>query len=81
MPARLRKTHQLEVRYKIQASQIINRLQKHIDSDSPIMEPSQVQAALGLLRKAVPDLTAIGGSDLMPPVKASVVVKFADGRD
>ena len=52
--------HQEDVRKKISASQIITRLTKHImgELDKP-MEPSQVTAALGLLRKCVPDLTAI----------------------
>lgn len=51
--------HPDSVRQKIQASQIINRLTAHINSDKPIMDSSQVTAALGLLRKCVPDLQAV----------------------
>ena len=47
---------------KIQANKIVNRLQRHIDSTvkSPLhyMLPSQVTAALGLLKKVMPDLAA-----------------------
>lgn len=42
-------------RAKIQAGNIINRLQKHIDG-AVEMSSSQVTAALGLLRKTLPDL-------------------------
>lgn len=44
-------------RLKIQASQIINRLTNHILGEVE-MSPSQVTAALGLLRKTLPDLAA-----------------------
>ena len=47
-----------EVREKIRASLIVNRLEDHILEDKE-MSASQVTAALGLLRKAVPDLGAI----------------------
>lgn len=80
MAARLRKQHQDEVRFKIQSSQLINRLQNHGLGKNK-MTVTQIRAAEVVLRKAVPDLTAIGGSDLMPPVQAAVVVKFGDGRD
>lgn len=46
-------------RKKIQASQIINRLTDHIVADEDIMSPSQVNAALGLLKKTLPDLKQI----------------------
>src|SRR5271168_3686286 len=46
------------VRRRIRASAIVNRLHKHILSDS-IMSSSQVRAAEVLLRKVVPDLAAI----------------------
>lgn len=57
MAAPLRKTRQQEVRQKIQASQIITRLTKHVMGKVD-MQPSQVTAALGLLKKTLPDLTA-----------------------
>jgi hypothetical protein len=49
--------HDDETRAKIQASQLINRLQDHVLSDLDL-KPTQVQAALGLLKKTLPDLTA-----------------------
>lgn len=59
MAARLRTYQQDEVRAKIQASQIINRLTSialgEVTGDN--LSP-QVTAALGLLRKVLPDLAA-----------------------
>ena len=46
------------IRSKIQATQIINRLQKHIDGDIE-MESTQVTAAVALLKKTVPDIQAV----------------------
>ena len=42
---------------KIKASQLINRLTDHILNDYE-MKKSQVSAALGLIKKVVPDLAA-----------------------
>ena len=47
-----------EAREKIRTTQIVKRLQGHIDGDIE-MVPSQVTAALGLLRKSIPDLAAV----------------------
>jgi len=58
MATRIRRQHSDEVRAKIQASQIINRLVGHVDGKIE-MTNSQVRAALGLLSKVVPDLAAI----------------------
>lgn len=49
--------HDEETRAKIQTSQLINRLQGHVAGEFDL-KPTQVQAALGLLRKTLPDLTA-----------------------
>ena len=51
--------HPDEVKERIQASQLINRLTDHALSDQPIMDASQVQAARALLNKVVPDLKAV----------------------
>lgn len=60
MAARLRKTHQDEVRLKIQASQLINRLQNHaLSLTEDELTPTQMKAIEILLRKSVPDLTAV----------------------
>ena len=59
MAARKQLFHPDEVRKKIQASQLINRLTKHALSNIPIMDASQVTAATKLLGKVVPDLKAV----------------------
>lgn len=53
---RLNPRHQDMVRHKIQASQIINRLQKCVDGDVE-MTSVQVRAAGILLDRSVPTLT------------------------
>ena len=59
MPARtLRIKHSDEVRAKIQASQLINRLQAHIDGKVSL-SPTQVRGIEILLRKSVPDLSRV----------------------
>jgi len=45
------------VRDKIRASQLVNRLEDHALGKVE-MSATQVQAALGLLKKCVPDLSA-----------------------
>jgi len=47
-----------EVRQKIRATLLIKKLEDHVLEDGD-MNPSQVTAALGLLKKSVPDLAAI----------------------
>lgn len=63
MAARIRKQHQDEVRSKIQASQLVNRLHKVAMGDVDA-DPTQVSAAKALLNKVLPDLKAVevGGS-------------------
>lgn len=59
MAARKQLWHPDAVKKKIQASQLINRLTEHALSDAPIMDASQVTAAVKLLGKVVPDLKAV----------------------
>lgn len=59
MARRKQAFHPDEVKAKIQASQLINRLTKHALSDEPIMDSSQVTAATRLLNKVVPDMKAV----------------------
>ena len=59
MASRKQLWHPDEVKQKIQASQLINRLTKHALSKAPIMDASQVTAAVKLLGKVVPDLKAV----------------------
>lgn len=71
MAARTKRiVHDENTRMKIKASQLIKRLEKHIlaepekDADGDmvikgLMAQSQVTAALGLLKKVLPDLSAV----------------------
>ena len=59
MAARLRKFHSDEIRAKIQASQLINVLQNHALNGEDEMPASRMKAIEILLRKSVPDLSAI----------------------
>ena len=58
MAARKQLFHPEEVKQKIQASQLINRLQSHALSE-PCMTDGQVRAAFGLLDKVLPSLKAV----------------------
>ena len=58
MAARLRLRHQDEIRAKIQASQLINRLTNHAFGEIDLT-PTQIKAIEILLRKCVPDLAAV----------------------
>lgn len=62
MAARLRKTHQEDVRLKIQASQLINVLQNHALGMTPDLQPSRLKAIEILLKKTLPDLSQVSGS-------------------
>lgn len=66
MAARLRATHQNDVRQKIRASQLINRLYKHAEGEVD-MSATQVQAAKILLDKSLSNApTEISGVDGEP---------------
>ena len=58
MAARLSPKHDQLTRYKIQTSQLVNRLNSFAldESESIRMTSDQVRAALGLLKKTIPDL-------------------------
>ena len=59
MAARTRKLrHDDETRAKIQTSQLVNRLTDHVLGEVEL-SATQVTAALGLLRKTLPDLAAV----------------------
>ncbi len=58
MAARLRKMHQDDVRLKIKTSQLVNRLEDHIFGRVDLSQ-SQVSAAMGLLKKTLPDLSSV----------------------
>ena len=58
MAAPLRKTRQDEIRTKIGVAMIMSRLEKHI-AGTVELSATQIQAASILLKKAVPDLSAV----------------------
>lgn len=58
MAARKQLWHPDEVRAKIQASQLINRLHEHAFGGIELT-PAQVRSIEILLKKAVPDLSAV----------------------
>lgn len=58
-----------KTRAKIQTSQIINRLNSFINSEVQL-QPAQVTAALGLLKKSLPDLQSVEHSG---EVQATIV--------
>ena len=64
---KLRPKHTDEIRNKIRASQLVNRLENHVFGEVE-MNSTQVTAALGLLKKCVPDIQAVqhSGDDKNP---------------
>lgn len=61
MAARLRKTHQDDVRAKIQVSQLINRVNDYANgllTDEEV-SPNRLNAIKLLLNKALPDLSSV----------------------
>ena len=58
MAARIRKHHQDEVRARIQASQLVNRLTDHALGNCELSN-TQVRAIEILLRKSIPDLSSV----------------------
>ena len=74
----MNKLHQDDVRKKIQASQLINVLQNHALSDGEDeLSMSRMKAIEILLRKSIPDLSAVTLSgDENNPVHTSLEVVF-----
>jgi DNA repair protein RadC len=62
MAARLRKTHQEDVRTKIQVSQLLNVLQNHALGKLKDLSPSRLKAIEILLKKTLPDLSHTQGT-------------------
>jgi len=83
MAARLNRRHSDMVRTKIQATQLINRLQNHALGLEPIeLKPSQLKAIEILLKKSVPDLQSVevtGDSDA--PVAFKVITGIPNKSD
>ena len=68
MAARKNLSHPEIVRQRIKTSQLVNRLTDHANG-SVEMSATQVSAALGLLRKSLPDLSAITHSGSIETTK------------
>lgn len=76
MAARLNRHHSEEIRQKIQASVIIDRLQKHIMGELE-MTATQIQAANSLLDRSVPKLSQIQHvGDETAPIRLEGIVRF-----
>lgn len=71
MAARLNPRHSEMVREKIRATQLVNRLEDHVFGEAEL-SATQVTAALGLLRKCVPDLSA---QNIDADINAGVVIQ------
>lgn len=79
MAARMRKTHQDDVRAKIQASQLVNVLQNHALGNTEELSASRLKAIEILLRKSVPDLSAVQHSgDEDSPLQVVSKIKLVD---
>lgn len=75
------KLHQDDVRKKIQASQLINVLQKHALEGLKDFDPTRLKAIEILLRKSIPDLSSIelSGAD-GGPIDHSLSVTFVGSK-
>lgn len=65
MAVRKRLTHDQKTREKIRTIHLIKRLEKHVlgekgdNGEVVVLSQSQITAALGLIRKTLPDLSAV----------------------
>lgn len=79
MAARLRKTHQDDVRAKIQTSQLINRLESHALGTLDL-SATQIKAIEVLIKKTLPDLQSIElTGDPDNPVETVTRIELVDG--
>lgn len=83
MAARLRKTHQDDVRMKIQASQLVNVLQNHALGKGDELSMTRMKAIEILLRKSIPDLSAVtlSGDEDNPVGFAMIERKIVKAHD
>ncbi len=80
MAARMRKTHQDDVRAKIQTSQLINRLTEHALGNVEL-SATQVRAIEVLIKKTLPDLSAVElTGDPENPVEVVTRIELVDGN-
>jgi hypothetical protein len=72
LATRKQRRHPEELRKSIQIDQLIDRLTANVCSPKPLMDESQVQLALALLNKLLPDLSVmqlISDPDCPPAAK------------
>jgi hypothetical protein len=68
------------IREKIEAEKLINSLQDHVYNGKE-MSSTQVTAALGLLKKRVPDLSSVEHSgDADKPITHDVEIRIIDTK-
>ena len=74
----MNKLHQEDVRNKIQASQLINRLTDHAFGNVELSQ-SQIKAIEILLKKRLPDLSAVEHSgDQEKPIRQEIEMRIVD---
>jgi len=74
----MNKLHQEDVRSKIQASQLINRLTDHAFGNVELSQ-SQIKAIEILLKKRLPDLSAVEHSgDQEKPIRQEIEMRIVD---
>lgn len=75
---------QQALRDRIKSQQIVDRLQKHIDATKKtpnfLMEDSQVRAALGLLKKVLPDLASMTIEGVQGGEPVRFILEGLDGK-
>lgn len=78
----MRKLHQDDVRAKIQTSQLINRLENHALGKLDLSQ-TQIKAIEVLIRKTLPDLSAVtlSGDDKNPLKTVTRVELVAPGHN
>jgi hypothetical protein len=67
--------HDSETRARIKASQLINRLQNHVFDEAVTISATQMKAIEILLRKSLPDLSAV---ELSGPEGGAIELKISD---
>ena len=65
----------------IQGSRVLKKLIEHVETADGTMNNSQVTAALGLLKKVMPDLQAMALTDNEGGPLQVVIQRFGDDKD
>lgn len=73
--------HNENTRARIQASNIITRMQKDFASKTPTLTDAQIKIGFGLLRKVLPDLQSITlAGDAERPLVTEIVERIVDPK-